>query len=260
MINSLNSNSYLDNFTIKKIHGNTVRIFHDDRVSLLRGKKFEINLKIVGLDESVSEKDMKDFKSFMQKNMLKDPNKIEKSPLKNLGEERKEWDPTVERMMLSFFVSYSKMFHLGRDIIEKANEFYKEFDGLIRENLSLDEFKTKYMDFKQRHDEFVKEYEIAMGDKMLIHDDETTTTDNSVMQKTQESATFKPIQGESKNKETYKDNNIRHEFLKKLLKNSFNQAKELEILLGMKMSDDENFDNFLLKKNLQSVKSVDIKV
>ncbi|EOH1397533.1 hypothetical protein ACLSM5_001828, partial [Campylobacter coli] len=69
-----------------------------------------------------------------------------------------------EKMMLGFFVSYSQMFHLGLDITKKASNFRKEFNNLMQEDLTLEEFKTKYLDFKQRHDEFVKEYEMAMGD------------------------------------------------------------------------------------------------
>ncbi|MGI7078237.1 hypothetical protein [Campylobacter coli] len=70
---------------------------------------------------------------------------------------------------------------------------------------------------------------------------------------------FKAIQGESKNKETYKDNNISSEFLKKLLENSFNKAKELELLFGMKFSDDDAGEfNKILSLN-STPKSIDIK-
>ena len=70
---------------------------------------------------------------------------------------------------------------------------------------------------------------------------------------------FKAIQGESKNKETYKDNNISSEFLKKLLENSFNKAKELELLFGMKFSDDDAGEfNKILSLN-SAPKSIDIK-
>ncbi|MCW0185049.1 hypothetical protein OJP00_00520 [Campylobacter lari] len=81
----------------------------------------------------------------------------------------------------------------------------------MQEDLTLEEFKTKYLDFKQRHDEFVKEFEIAMGDKMLLNDNNDTS-----IQENKE--TFKPIQAESKNKETYKDDNIRNELVKKTIR------------------------------------------
>ncbi|ECL9632551.1 hypothetical protein FT724_08855, partial [Campylobacter jejuni] len=197
-----------------------------------RGKKFEYNPKIFGLDESISKKDMQEFNNFMKSNALKDPNKIEKSPLKDFNPAYTKWDPTTEKMMLGFFVSYSKMFHLGYDIIKKADEFYKEFDALISKDLSLNEFKTKYIDFKQRYDEFVKEYEMAMGDKMLLSSDDEIITQQS-------EKPFKAIQGESKNKETYKDDSTRNELVKKLLEGKFSTSKELELLFGMKFSDDD---------------------
>ncbi len=42
--------------------------------------------------------------------------------------------------------------------------------------------------FKQRHDEFVKEYEMAMGDKMLLSSDDEIITQQS-------EKPFKAIQG-----------------------------------------------------------------
>ncbi|EKI0030486.1 hypothetical protein PAI58_001719, partial [Campylobacter coli] len=64
---------------------------------------------------------------------------------------------------------------------------------------------------------------------------------------------------ESKNKETYKDNNISSEFLKKLLENSFNKAKELEILFGMNFSNDDAGEfNKILSLN-SAPKSIDIR-
>lgn len=55
-------------------------------------EKFEYNPKIFGLDESISKKDMQEFNNFMKSNALKNPNKIEKSSLKNLGKDYNSWD------------------------------------------------------------------------------------------------------------------------------------------------------------------------
>lgn len=75
-------------------------------------------------------KDMQEFNNFMKSNALKDPNKIEKSPLKDFNPAYTKWDPTTEKMMLGFFVSYSKMFHLGYDIIKKPMNFIKNLTHL----------------------------------------------------------------------------------------------------------------------------------
>ncbi|EAK5740623.1 hypothetical protein BIV51_07435 [Campylobacter coli] len=261
MINSLNSNLNYDYNTSNfkqdknidfKINKHGVAVITGEGALPYRGKKFEYNPKIFGLDESISKKDMQEFNNFMKSNALKDPNKIEKSPLKDFNPAYTKWDPTTEKMMLGFFVSYSKMFHLGYDIIKKADEFYKEFDALISKDLSLNEFKTKYIDFKQRHDEFVKEYEMAMGDKMLLSSDDEIITQQS-------EKPFKAIQGESKNKETYKDDSTRNELVKKLLEGKFSTSDELELLFGMKFSDDSAGEfNKILSLN-STPKSIDIK-
>ncbi|EAH5044258.1 hypothetical protein GCC63_09145 [Campylobacter coli] len=261
MINSLNSNLNYDYNTSNfkqdknidfKINKHGVAVITGEGALPYRGKKFEYNPKIFGLDESISKKDMQEFNNFMKSNALKDPNKIEKSPLKDFNPAYTKWDPTTEKMMLGFFVSYSKMFHLGYDIIKKADEFYKEFDALISKDLSLNEFKTKYIDFKQRHDEFVKEYEMAMGDKMLLSSDDEIITQQS-------EKPFKAIQGESKNKETYKDDNKMNELLKKLLETKFGTSDELEILFGMNFSNDNAGEfNKILSQNT-SAKIIDIK-
>ncbi|EOA6059088.1 TPA: hypothetical protein ACW339_001739 [Campylobacter jejuni] len=261
MINSLNSNLNYDYNTSNfkqdknidfKINKHGVAVITGEGALPYRGKKFEYNPKIFGLDESISKKDMQEFNNFMKSNALKDPNKIEKSPLKDFNPAYTKWDPTTEKMMLGFFVSYSKMFHLGYDIIKKADEFYKEFDALISKDLSLNEFKTKYIDFKQRYDEFVKEYEMAMGDKMLLSSDDEIITQQS-------EKPFKAIQGESKNKETYKDDSTRNELVKKLLEGKFSTSKELELLFGMKFSDDNTGEfNKIISQNTTQ-KSIDIK-
>ncbi len=70
---------------------------------------------------------------------------------------------------------------------------------------------------------------------------------------------FKAIQAKSKNKETYKDDSKMNELVKKLLENKFGKSEELELLFGVKFSDDDagEFNKFL---SLNSTpKSIDIK-
>ncbi|EEO8734122.1 hypothetical protein ACNGDR_08785 [Campylobacter coli] len=70
---------------------------------------------------------------------------------------------------------------------------------------------------------------------------------------------FKAIQGESKNKETYKDDNAKNELLKKLLENKFGKSEELELLFGVKFSDDDAGEfNKILSLN-STPKSIDIR-
>ncbi|KRS85221.1 hypothetical protein DB17_08405 [Campylobacter coli] len=69
---------------------------------------------------------------------------------------------------------------------------------------------------------------------------------------------FKAIQAESKS-ETYKDDNKMNELLKKLLETKFSTSDELEILFGMKFSDDNTGEfNKILSLN-SAPKSIDIR-
>ncbi|EIX7700025.1 hypothetical protein MK749_001621, partial [Campylobacter coli] len=62
-----------------------------------------------------------------------------------------------------------------------------------------------------------------------------------------------------KNKETYKDDNAKNELLKKLLENKFGKSEELELLFGVKFSDDDAGEfNKILSLN-SAPKSIDIK-
>ncbi|MDL0108608.1 hypothetical protein NYG93_05950, partial [Campylobacter felis] len=67
---------------------------------------------------------------------------------------------------------------------------------------------------------------------------------------------FTPIQSESQNKETYKDDNAKNELLKKLLENKFGKSEELELLFGFVMIKTGEFGKILSKN---TPKSVDIK-
>ncbi len=253
MINSINSNLNYNYNTSNfkqdknidfKINKHGVAVVTGEGALPYRGKKFEYNPKIFGLDENISKKDMQEFNNFMKSNALKDPNKIEKSSLKNLGKDD-NWDIKDEDIKLMNFSSYSQMFNLGSDIAIKASNFRNEFNKLLQEDLTLEEFKTKYLDFKQRHDEFVKEFETAMGDNLLV-------------KPINESESFKPIQAESKS-ETYKDDSKMNELLKKLLEGKFSTSKELELLFGMKFSDDDTGEfNKILSLN-SAPKSIDIR-
>ncbi|MGI7208027.1 hypothetical protein ACNGB2_09130, partial [Campylobacter coli] len=94
---------------------------------------------------------------------------------------------------------------------------------LFSSNLSIEEFKQKWLNLTINLEPSNKTIEQIVREDLKAKEEQKPRT---------------PIQSESQNKETYKDNNISSEFLKKLLENSFNKAKELELLFGMKFSDD----------------------
>ncbi|EAI8238215.1 hypothetical protein BT020_06295 [Campylobacter upsaliensis] len=108
---------------------------------------------------------------------------------------------------------------------------------------SIDEFKSAFLELQ-------KKYEMNFNQEI-----------NQTQQPLQPSQTKNPrtpIQSESQNKETYKDDNAKNELLKKLLENKFGKSEELELLFGIKFSDDKASElSKMLSKNTK--KSVDIK-
>ncbi|EAJ6188383.1 hypothetical protein A9Y52_06375 [Campylobacter lari] len=141
-------------------------------------------------------------------------------------------------------MSQSEIDNLNRFISENSMNFkgniFKLFD-LLNSDMSIDDFKQKILEQKENSNNPAK------------------NVDNKEISEEDKEKPFKPIQAESKNKETYKDDNIRNELVKKLLEGKFSTSKELELLFGMKFSDDAGEFNKVL--SLNSVpKSIDIKV
>ncbi|HEF9176995.1 TPA: hypothetical protein SBV98_000714 [Campylobacter coli] len=110
---------------------------------------------------------------------------------------------------------------------------------------SIDEFKEKYLKLQKKY--FVDFNNIDSSQKKLQENLEEN-----------KEKPFKPIQAESKS-ETYKDDNKMNELLRKLLETKFGTSDELEILFGMKFSDDDigEFNKFLSQNT--SAKIIDIK-
>ncbi|EAK0463714.1 hypothetical protein YZ56_06330 [Campylobacter upsaliensis] len=120
------------------------------------------------------------------------------------------------------------------------NEYSEYFDpnelffGILRQNLSIEDFK-----------------QLAFSKKSQVLLNEQNASSEILLKKI-------PIQSESQNKETYKDDNAKNELLKKLLENKFGKSEELELLFGIKFSDDKTGEfSKILSKN--TPKSVDIK-
>ncbi|EAK2269935.1 hypothetical protein BTL09_10035, partial [Campylobacter coli] len=94
---------------------------------------------------------------------------------------------------------------------------------LFSSNLSIEEFKQKWLNLTINLEPSNKTIEQIVREDLKAKEEQKPRT---------------PIQSESKNKETYKDDNTRNELLRKLLETKFGTSDELEILFGMKFSDD----------------------
>ncbi|ECL2889755.1 hypothetical protein F0H13_08565, partial [Campylobacter coli] len=94
---------------------------------------------------------------------------------------------------------------------------------LFSSNLSIEEFKQKWLNLTINLEPSNKTIEQIVREDLKAKEEQKPRT---------------PIQSESKNKETYKDDSKMNELVKKLLENKFGKSEELELLFGMKFSDD----------------------
>ncbi|EMB5541400.1 hypothetical protein U5699_001092, partial [Campylobacter coli] len=89
---------------------------------------------------------------------------------------------------------------------------------LFSSNLSIEEFKQKWLNLTINLEPSNKTIEQIVREDLKAKEEQKPRT---------------PIQSESKNKETYKDDNVRNELVKKLLEGKFSTSDELELLFGM---------------------------
>ncbi|EAH4854979.1 hypothetical protein ACLWQV_001796 [Campylobacter coli] len=115
---------------------------------------------------------------------------------------------------------------------------------LFSSNLSIEEFKQKWLNLTINLEPSNKTIEQIVREDLKAKEEQKPRT---------------PIQSESKNKETYKDDSKMNELVKKLLENKFGKSEELELLFGVKFSDDSagEFNKFLSSNS--APKSIDIK-
>ncbi|EAL3081105.1 hypothetical protein A6E39_04675 [Campylobacter coli] len=244
-IADLGSNKYqIHDNKISK--GGALIAFFINNLSTIKGQTTLLG-KLAGLNSDTDNNEIKEFLSFMNKN-----------PLKYSYEQDGWGNPMGDSLSIWNYINRAK--NLGDDkLIKTIENLGDEYNKLINSNMSLEEFKTKYLDFKQRHDEFVKSLKEAEKAKGIDYDKYPTgkpIDDTKAIEEAQKKR--KPIQAESKS-ETYKDDNKMNELLKKLLENKFGTSDELEILFGMKFSDDDTGEfNKILSLN-SAPKSIDIK-
>ncbi|EAL0598626.1 Cj0814 family flagellar-dependent secreted protein [Campylobacter coli] len=206
-------------------------------------------------DKNISNDEREAFQNFMNTNKIQSAFLSSSNP--------NEWNPFEERLSMKLFIRRSD--NIGNTELSRlAMDLDKEYQEMINSNMSLEEFKTKYLDFKQRHDEFVKKLKVAEKAKGINYDIYPTgrpIDDTKAIEEAQKNKR-KPIQAESKS-ETYKEDNTRNELLRKLLETKFGKSDELEILFGMKFSDDDTgeFNKILSQMGLNNAgsKSIDIK-
>ncbi|EGI5166410.1 hypothetical protein BBI72_08790, partial [Campylobacter coli] len=90
---------------------------------------------------------------------------------------------------------------------------------LFSSNLSIEEFKQKWLNLTINLEPSNKTIEQIVREDLKAKEEQKPRT---------------PIQSESQNKETYKDDSKMNELVKKLLENKFGKSEELELLFGVK--------------------------
>ncbi|EAI7290348.1 hypothetical protein CLN41_08950, partial [Campylobacter coli] len=92
---------------------------------------------------------------------------------------------------------------------------------LFSSNLSIEEFKQKWLNLTINLEPSNKTIEQIVREDLKAKEEQKPRT---------------PIQSESQNKETYKDDSKMNELVKKLLENKFGKSEELELLFGVNFS------------------------
>ena len=100
--------------------------------------KSNIQGKFFGYDENISKKEIKDFANFMQANKLQSISSLN---------ETWTWDGhfILDDFNLAVYAKSSKTHNLGSDIVNLAQSLRDEYVSLVNSNISLDEFKEKYI-------------------------------------------------------------------------------------------------------------------
>ncbi|MDL0109115.1 hypothetical protein NYG95_08725 [Campylobacter felis] len=118
-------------------------------------------------------------------------------------------------------------------------DLQREYIGIYHTSMDIEEFKQRWLELQSKHDSRLSE--IAEQSQRDIE------KEMQMLQTKETKNPRAPIQGESQNKETYKDDNAKNELLKKLLENKFGKSEELELLFGFVMIKQENLAKCFLK-------------
>ncbi|ASQ30026.1 hypothetical protein CAV_0358 [Campylobacter avium LMG 24591] len=208
------------------VNGDDLIVFASSSMKTFISGESSIYGKLAGLDKNTSGKDIRKIENFMALNPIQDlPNSLPSEG----------WSINSDFFKISVYVKSSQTYNLGSDITKLAQSLRDEYKDLVNSNISLDEFKEKYLDFKQRHDAFVALYKEAMNGAKINIDKDSNGNLNIKIQKNldDENKPFSPIQAESKN-ETYTYDDIAKNFFLSFLENERKKGNDvLELLQNL---------------------------
>ncbi|WP_300702856.1 hypothetical protein [uncultured Campylobacter sp.] len=213
-------------------NGDDLIVFASSNMKAFISGKSSIYGKLAGLDKSISDKDIRKIENFMALNPIQDlPNSLPSEG----------WDMNSDFFKISIYVKSSQIRNLGSGIVNLTQSLRDEYKELINSNISLDEFKKKYLDFKKRHDGFVALYKEALNGAKISIDKDNNGNLNIKIQKdlNDEKKPFTPIQAESKS-ETFTYDDIAKNFFLTFLENERKKGTDILELLQNLFKIDKN--------------------
>ncbi len=186
--------------------------------------------KIFGVDKNISKSEMQEFFNFMSGKGMISPFSVGGTPTDS------SWNvfSDISNLAMSGFIMSEK----DSSLAAVAKSIHRDYYELLQSDMSLDEFKVEYTKLKERYDnDFLKVvYEKGYDKEMKNSNDSNSSIEEStqVTQNARDSKDkpFTPIQGESKNKETYKDTYSSILFFESQLK-----LEQIQILLKQNTRD-----------------------
>ena len=179
--------------------------------------------KINGLDKGVSKKDLEEFTSFINANKL------------NFNSSTSSYSSGIDIIGLSLNLALSKEHNLSSQ--KDAAKFLQKYKELLNSNLSLDEFKDQYLNFKKEYESFLQGFSKELKEKELskIPNDDLNENKN-------DKPSFTPIQAESKS-ETFTYDDITKNFFLTFLENERKKGNDvLELLEKLFKVDKSKID------------------
>ena len=167
--------------------------------------------KINGLDKDISKKDLEGFSNFMNANKL------------NFNSSTSSYSSSLDIIGLSLNLALSKEHNLNSQ--KDAVGFLQRYKELLNSNLSLDEFKNEYLNFKKEYESFLQGFSKELKEKELskIPNDDLNENRN-------DKPSFTPIQAESKS-ETFTYDDIAKNFFLNFLENERKKGNDVLELL-----------------------------
>ena len=176
--------------------------------------------KINGLDKGVSKKDLEKFTSFMNANKL------------NFNSSTSSYSSSLDIIGLSLNLALSKEHNLS--LQNEASNFLQRYKELLNSNLSLDEFKNEYLNFKKEYESFLQGFSKELKEKELSKIPNDDLND--------EKKPFTPIQAESKS-QTFTYDDIAKNFFLTFLENERKKGNDvLELLEKLFKVDKSKID------------------